>query len=51
VLLKFIAHRYESGSLIITSNQPFSQWDHIFPGTIMTVAAIDRSIRATLVFN
>lgn len=51
VLFEFIAHRYESGSLIITSNQPFSQWDHIFPGTIMTVAAIDRSIRATLVFN
>ena len=24
-LFEFIAHRYESGSLIITSNQPFSQ--------------------------
>ena len=23
VLFEFIAHRYESGSLIITSNQPF----------------------------
>jgi DNA replication protein DnaC len=42
VLFEFIAHRYESGSLIITSNQPFSQWDHIFPDTMMTVAAIDR---------
>ena len=27
VLFKFIAHRYESGSLIITSNQPLSHWD------------------------
>lgn len=44
VLFEFIAHRYESGSLIITSNQPFSQWDQIFPDTIMTVAAIDRII-------
>lgn len=26
VLFEFIAHRYESGSLIITSNQPISQW-------------------------
>ena len=43
-LFEFIAHRYESGSLIITSNQPFSQWDHIFPDTMMTVAAIDRVI-------
>lgn len=27
VLFEFIAHRYESGSLIITANQPFSAWD------------------------
>jgi DNA replication protein DnaC len=44
VLFEFIAHRYESGSLIITANQPFSAWDQIFPDTIMTVAAIDRLI-------
>ena len=44
VLFEFIAHRYESGSLVITSNQPFSQWDQIFPDTMMTVAAIDRII-------
>lgn len=40
VLFEFIAHRYESGSLIITSNQPFSQWDQIFPDTLMTVAVV-----------
>ena len=44
VLFEFIAHRYESGCLIITSNQPFSQWDQIFPDTLMTVAAVDRII-------
>ncbi len=44
VLFEFIAHRYESGSLILTSNQPFSQWDQIFPDALMTVAAIDRII-------
>jgi len=44
VLFEFIAHRYESGSLVITSNQPFSHWDQIFPDTLMTVAAIDRII-------
>lgn len=50
VLFEFIAHRYESGSLILTANQPFSQWDHIFPDNIMTVAAIDRLIHhATLI--
>lgn len=50
VLFEFIAHHYESGSLIITSNQPFSQWDQIFPDTMMTVTAIDRIIhQATII--
>lgn len=50
VLFEFIAHRYESGSLIITANQPFSEWDHIFPDSMMTVAAIDRLIHhATII--
>ena len=50
VLFEFIAHRYVSGSLIITSNQPFSHWDQIFPDTMMTVAAIDRIIHhATII--
>jgi DNA replication protein DnaC len=44
VLFELIAHRYESGSLIITSNQPFSQWDSIFPDSMMTVAAVDRLV-------
>jgi len=31
-------------------NQPFSQWDQIFPDTMMTVAAIDRIIHhATII--
>ena len=50
VLFEFIAHRYESGSLIITANQPFSAWDNIFPDNMMTVAAIDRLIHhATII--
>ncbi len=44
VLFEFIAHRYESGSLIITANHPFSEWDRIFPDNMMTVAAVDRLI-------
>ncbi len=44
VLFELIAHRYETGSLIITSNQPFSEWDSIFPDEMMTVAAVDRLI-------
>jgi DNA replication protein DnaC len=29
-LFELIAYRYETGSLIIISNQPFSAWDQIF---------------------
>ena len=43
-LFELIAHRYEAGSLIITSNQPFSDWDQIFGDNMMTVAAIDRLV-------
>lgn len=44
VLFELIAHRYEAGSLLITSNQPFSSWDSIFPDDMMAVAAVDRLI-------
>jgi DNA replication protein DnaC len=44
VLFELIAHRYERASLIITANQPFSEWHSIFADTSMTVAAVDRLI-------
>jgi DNA replication protein DnaC len=44
VLFELISERYESRSLIITCNQPFSEWDKIFPNAAMTVAAIDRLV-------
>ncbi|WP_041699222.1 IS21-like element helper ATPase IstB [Thalassoporum mexicanum] len=49
VLFELIAHRYERKSLIITANQPFSQWDHIFADDMMTVAAVDRLIHHALI--
>lgn len=44
VLFELIAHRYEAASLLVTSNQPFSAWDSIFPDDMMAVAAIDRLV-------
>ncbi len=41
VLFELIAYRYERKSLLITANQPFSQWDAIFSDSMMTVAAVD----------
>jgi DNA replication protein DnaC len=44
VLFELIAERYERRSLIITCNQPFSEWTQLFPNAAMTVAAIDRLV-------
>ena len=50
VLFQLIAHRYETGSILITSNHAFSDWDSIFADSIMAVAAIDRLIHhATII--
>jgi hypothetical protein len=44
VLFELICHRYERRSILITSNQPFSAWEEIFPSSSMTVAAVDRLV-------
>ncbi|NDC35928.1 MAG: hypothetical protein EBZ51_11260 [Synechococcaceae bacterium WB9_2_112] len=44
VLFELICHRYERKSLLVTSNQPFREWDDIFPSGSMTVAAVDRLV-------
>lgn len=49
VLFELIAHRYERRSLLVTANQPFSQWNTIFADDMMTVAAVDRLVHHALI--
>jgi DNA replication protein DnaC len=51
VLFELISYRYESGSMIVTSNQPFSQWEHVFADSAMTVAAIDRLVHHSTIID
>jgi DNA replication protein DnaC len=51
VLFELIAHRYERGSLLITTNQAFSEWDGIFGDNMMTVAAIDRLVHQAEIYQ
>lgn len=51
VLFELSAHRYERGSLIITSNHPFSEWGSIFVDETMAVAAADRLIHHGYIFE
>ncbi|ONX93319.1 AAA family ATPase, partial [Burkholderia cenocepacia] len=40
---QIVAKRYERGSMILTSNLPFAQWDETFGGnTTLTAAMLDR---------
>lgn len=51
VLFELISARYERRSLLVTANQPFGQWDRIFPDPAMTVAAIDRLVHHAVIFE
>lgn len=50
-LFELISARYEYRSLLITANQPFGQWDAIFPEQAMTLAAIDRLVHRATIFE
>ena len=51
MLFELIAERYERRSLLITANQPFSGWNDVFPDPGMTVAAIDRLVHHSTIFE
>ena len=51
MLFELIAERYERRSILITANQPFSGWDNVFPDPGMTVAAIDRLVHHSTIFE
>ena len=51
VLFELISERYERRSILITANQPFSGWHNVFPDPGMTVAAIDRLVHHSTIFE
>ena len=51
VLFTLLAERYERGSVIITSNLPFSKWEKIFKDPMMTAAAIDRVVHHSVILE
>ena len=42
LLFRVFADRYERGSVLVTTNLPFSEWGQIFQGERMTAALLDR---------
>jgi DNA replication protein DnaC len=51
VLFTLLADRYERGSVLITSNLPFSGWEAIFKDPMTTAAAIDRLVHHSVILE
>lgn len=49
VVFTLLAERYERGSVLLTSNLPFSKWDGIFKDPMTTAAAIDRLVHHSII--
>jgi DNA replication protein DnaC len=51
VLFELISARYERRSTLITANQPFGDWSRVFPDPAMTLAAVDRLVHHSTIFE
>lgn len=51
VLFTLLAHRYERGSVMLTSNLQFSKWEKIFKDPMTTAAAIDRLVHHSVILE
>ena len=51
MLFELIAARYERRSLMVTANQPFGEWTSVFSDAAMTLAAVDRLVHHSTIFE
>lgn len=51
VVFTLLAERYERGSVLLTSNLPFSKWEGIFKDPMTTAAAIDRLVHHSVIIE
>src|SRR3954464_705705 len=51
LLFRVVGDRYERGSILVTSNLPFSEWNQIFQGERMTAALLDRLTHHSQIFE
>jgi hypothetical protein len=49
VVFTLLAERHERGSVLLTSNSPFSEWKGIFKDPMTTAAAIDRLVHHSII--
>ncbi len=51
LFFELVSQRYEKGSIIVTSNRSFSEWDKIFSDSVLATAVLDRLLHHSIVIN
>lgn len=51
ILFTLLADRYETGSIMLTSNLPFSKWENIFKDPVTASASIDRLVHHSVILE
>ncbi|ATY83998.1 AAA family ATPase [Kyrpidia spormannii] len=51
LFFQLVSKRYETGSIILTTNMPFDEWDKVFGDTIASAAIIDRLVHHSHIFH
>jgi DNA replication protein DnaC len=51
LFFQLVSRRYEKGSLVLTSNRSFSQWNEIFGDPVIATAILDRILHHSTTIN
>jgi len=51
LFFQLVSSRYERGSVIVTSNKPFTAWGEIFGDPVVAAAMIDRLVHHAEIFS
>ena len=51
MFFELIETRYEKGSVIVTSNRSFTEWDKIFSDSVLATAVLDRLLHHSSIVN
>ncbi len=51
MFFELVESRYERGSIIVTSNRSFTEWDKIFSDSVLATAVLDRLLHHSSIVN
>lgn len=51
LLFQRVAQRYQRGSIIVTSNKPFQEWDQLLGDQVIAAAILDRLLENSTILN